>query len=519
MAPEGRNALVRNVERSAREHVYALMWKDMQDRSSSKKYLPSVVRDLMRDLTSNVQHHLPGHGHGNDHGDQHASDDKTGSHTETAHQHHSNMFSTIFQEHDDAPDPDQLFEQFEKSKSSMLAAQGKHGWIATFKFGAQLPDMKEMLKKETIDTKQLKIVREVFLEAIRANYWAQLEQGRFVVGSPEPTMLLNSVSLAKEGCGAHLSDWDMLLRDIAFELKESEGDGKLKGEQGQPQKIKRAGTAYCKEPLDASQANSTPSLDGWRKWYNERRIEKNLKQQTTAIQVITAFIEAHQVAQGQVASYFGDGADIDSPEEAFVIIESQIEVFKASAMAGSIARSVHLRVNTMWKAHCLAEEYRKYVHAVADSGVLQSKEAEVLLHPISDTLRSWETRRRQIFRSFTDGTGSNKEPISEVEAVVLVQLAWRRFKNLATGDVASKHMDPALLCPAGESMKLPQEFDDLEACPKDPALLKFNEVKRSHGEEHKLVPAMALKGPLIPAMAIEAKERNEEEFDERVSCL
>merc|ERR1719262_1939657 len=59
MAPEGRNALVRNVERSAREHVYSLMWQDMQVLSSAKTYLPGVVRDLMKELTANVQHHLP----------------------------------------------------------------------------------------------------------------------------------------------------------------------------------------------------------------------------------------------------------------------------------------------------------------------------------------------------------------------------------------------------------------------------------------------------------------------------
>merc|ERR1712118_89788 len=105
----------------------------------------------------------------------------------------------------------------------------------------------------------------------------------------------------------------------------------------------------------------------------------------------------------------GEGADIDSPEEAFVIIESQIEVFKASAMAGSIDPNVHLRVNTMWKAHCLAQEYRKYVHEVADRGVLQNKEAEALLHPIADTLHKWETQRRHIFRSLLE---VSKERIS-----------------------------------------------------------------------------------------------------------
>lgn len=423
MAPEGRNALIRNVERSARQHVYALMWQKMQDRTASKMYLPGVVRDLMNDLTSNVQHHLPGHGH--DHGDKHSSDVEEGHGGDQAPR---GLLSSLFHEHCDAPDPDKLFETFEEWKSRMLVAQGAHGRIARFKFGAQLQEMKEIFKKITIDTKQLKIVREVFLEAIRANYWEQLEHGRFVVGSPEPTLLLNSVNLAKESCGAHLSDWDILQPDIAFEVK---GDGTSDAPEERRSRLSRLNRAATAVAVDVTASSgSMLSAEGLSAWANNRRIETNLKNQTTAIQVITAFMEAHQVAQGQIASYFGDGADIDSPEEAFVIMESQIEVYKASAMAGSIARTVHLRVNTMWEAKCLAEEYRKFVHAVADSGVLQNKEAEALLHPIADTLRSWEKQRRQVFHSLRDnGSSDTTITLSEVEAALLIQIKWRKLRK------------------------------------------------------------------------------------------
>jgi hypothetical protein len=171
------------------------------------------------------------------------------------------------------------------------------------------------------------------------------------------------------------------------------------------------------------------SVKAWQKWIAERRVHRNLKQQTTAIQVITAFIEAHEVAQGKIAAYFGDDADIDSPEEAFVIIESQVQVFKASTMSCAIDHGVHMKVNTMWKAHHFADEYRKFVHGVLDSGILNGKEAEGILHPIADTMRSWENERRQIFRN-TKRRPSTDGKISELEAIMIVQKVWRKFRYL-----------------------------------------------------------------------------------------
>eukprot|EP00746_Dinoflagellata_sp_MGD_P156318 gnl/MRDRNA2_/MRDRNA2_85766_c1_seq1.p1 gnl/MRDRNA2_/MRDRNA2_85766_c1~~gnl/MRDRNA2_/MRDRNA2_85766_c1_seq1.p1 ORF type:complete len:1057 (-),score=190.90 gnl/MRDRNA2_/MRDRNA2_85766_c1_seq1:192-3362(-) len=423
-APEGRNVLIRNVEKSARKHVYDIMWKEMADRNLSKTYLPGIVRDLLQEFTANVKHHLPGHGdHDDNSSDGHDHDEH---HEPSRDVKDTSIFHALFHEPENAGDVSYLLLDFDRWKERMLAAQGAHGIIAKFQFGKQLEDIKKMLKSTPINAGTLRIVREVFLEAVRASYWEQLENGRFPVGGQEPTILLNSVNLAKEGCGTRLADWNYVKEEIYFEMRSQNVQDEPSSRRNVWTKSKKAGTSYSLT-TESCESKSSLSSSNWRKWIHNQRLDKNLKQQTTAIQVITGFIAAHEVAQARIAEYFGDGAEIDSPEEAFVILESQVEVFKASATSGAIDRNVHLRVNTMWHAVRLAEEYRKYVHHVTDSGVLHEKEAEVLLHPIADTMRGWEQKRRKIFRSMVEH--KQTAPVSEVDAVLFVQRAWRKLKD------------------------------------------------------------------------------------------
>merc|ERR1719464_1060750 len=83
-------------------------------------------------------------------------------------------------------------------------------------------------------------------------------------------------------------------------------------------------------------------LRGWREY---RRIRHNFTQQARAIKLINAFIDAHTKAQSQIATYFGEGEGVDTPEEAFVIIESQVEVFESATLRGTIEREVQMKVN------------------------------------------------------------------------------------------------------------------------------------------------------------------------------
>jgi len=112
-----------------------------------------------------------------------------------------------------APDVDDLWQQFRKKRELVRSGSCK---LATFQFGSDLPEIRKVLGSSAIDPGQLQIVREVFLEIVRASYWEQLQEGRFLVGSKEPDLLLNSVSLAKDNCSTRLADWYILERDFGL---------------------------------------------------------------------------------------------------------------------------------------------------------------------------------------------------------------------------------------------------------------------------------------------------------------
>ena len=63
--------------------------------------------------------------------------------------------------------------------------------------------------------------------------------------------------------------------------------------------------------------------------------------------MINAFIEAHGHAQSQIALFFGEDESVDSPEEAYVIIESQCTVFEAVILRSQLSKDAQLKVNTM----------------------------------------------------------------------------------------------------------------------------------------------------------------------------
>lgn len=161
------------------------------------------------------------------------------------------------------------------------------------------------------------------------------------------------------------------------------------------------------------------------------RSQNVYEQQSLSVHIATAFIDAHTHAQAKIASYFGDDEEVDSPEEAYVIIESQINVFKAAALMGLMPKRVLSTVNTMWHVHRIAEQYRHYVLGVHESGVLLEKEAEVLLHPIGHTMQNLNKDRRRIFAKHKE---AHKE-MHTIDAVLRIQRAYRAKKNRGSCDM------------------------------------------------------------------------------------
>lgn len=322
------------------------------------------------------------------------------------------------------PEPPQvetLWANFNKAKMELLNTGSA---IVTFKYGKQLDAIKSILKTETIQTDRIEVVREVFLETVRAHYWEQLTEGRFMVGSSVPAILFNSVNIAKDHCDDKLTDWDVLKKDIYIHTETATANA------APGAKLLDSTTGRSDELFQRCK-NAKSFHTRWQAWMRFRlqewRNRRRFAEQAFAIQLINAFIEAQIKAQDQTAKYFGDGEDVDSSEEAFVIVESQTQIFQAATMRGKISQQVQLKVNTMWHVHCLAEHYRNFVLEVHETGVLQAKEADALLTPVSKAMRQFNKDRKNIYELIAK---EKREPkIKDLtQATLMIQRYFRRRK-------------------------------------------------------------------------------------------
>lgn len=473
-APQGRTILLRNVAKRVRGHMEELVDKSIKENTAGTTCVPAIVKEMITNLLEEVDDHLPevpeeksalarqvttgarqlthaldfarqtspqSMSAAGKKARQEAKDDPWGRQTsaESATSHTSTSsvqarLRTLFGGQQGNVDVFALFKRFDRLKLDLLRSGVA---VTPFKFGKELDDIKNILYTEPMNMTQLRTVRDVFLEVVRANYWEQMQSGRFVAGSPVPQILLNSINLAKEQVGDKVNDWQHVYSCIRFSTKESKdcADGLAKHYSLEgPGEVKRtsirAATASG-SMLDRASMENVGNMPWfimkiWH-WYNRRRVRENYRKQSQAIQVINSFIEAHQAAQEKIASYFGDDADVDSPEEAHVIIESQIEVYEATIMRGLIHDQVLKRVNTLWKLHQLAEQYSDYIHRVHETGVMNAKEAEALLHPVQTMQRTMRSERRMKIEA-----EKMSSAVAAFQAAVVIQ-RWKRRSGRRSG--------------------------------------------------------------------------------------
>mmetsp|Transcript_83341 Transcript_83341/g.152992 ORF Transcript_83341/g.152992 Transcript_83341/m.152992 type:complete len:275 (-) Transcript_83341:62-886(-) len=234
------------------------------------------------------------------------------------------------------------------------------------------------------------------------------------------------------------------------------------------------GELFTPSPTSMTMMLDSPTLLGrWNAWLQKMRLRKKVHRQTHAVHVIEAFIESHCRAQTQVASYFGEGREVDSPEEAFVIIESQCQVFEAAAKRILVDKRLAVRVSTMWEVEQISKQYREYIFQVHNSGVLRQKEAECLLHPLEDGMRQLHKERRKHFKAL-DFTGSEKDPrdfvgkkcTDKVEAAEKIQKKMRQYLKVLRA--YKKHDSEALiqatLCVEPFSIKSEKSIKNIDGC-------------------------------------------------------
>lgn len=419
-APEGRNVLIRNVAKRAINHLDSLIIEVEQTRSPQQVSIP-VVKQLMHELFKAVNDHLPQRSRVSaafatlQKSMSKLSSFSGGSHPLSLYSSGSDKAAI--------PDVDALWQRFESGKWE-LCKMGVQ--ISAFQFGGQLDSIKQVLSEHPIDPRQLKVVREVFLDAVRVQYWEQVQNGRFVVGSPEPGLLLNSVNIAKEWSGSALQDWYVLEDAIRFQPMVQEAT------QENHRKISMATTVEFGDNAFGNDGMGTRCTRMVRSWLRDQLKKKHFSMQTRAIQIVSAFIDAHYQVQSQIASFFGEDAGIDSPEEAYVVIESQVEVFAAAAFRGLIDMKVQKKVNTMWEVHRLAEQFRHFILQVHNNGVLNAREAEVLLAPLGRKMAKLDKERRIFGTNGFVGDAVDESPLpghkyNRYDAAMVIQKQWRVY--------------------------------------------------------------------------------------------
>jgi len=374
--PDGRLALVRSVAKRAQQHVEAERLELIKESGTASHM---IVKECLARLYDEVNHHTGASekGHRADGGRL------------------SKFVTMLLDDHAaNTPDVDALWHRFDEERIALLTSGAS---FKKFKFGQQLGEMKKMLAEKGVDAKQLKIVREVFLTAVCINYWEQLNHGKLHADS-SLNLLLNSAKIATDSAQHGLCDWDILKQSIPA-LKSKRGWSAVLFSEATPET----------DPASAqSRATTTakPRFVADRfPWLQTLFSQDKFQDQTRAFTMLNAFVEAHSHAQSQIALYFGEDASIDSPEEAFVVVESQCSVFAAAAHVATLDTSAQMKVNTMLRVHTLSDNYREFVLNAVETGALQADEASRVLHPLQHEMAKIDRERRQIFK----GRSSSKD--------------------------------------------------------------------------------------------------------------
>jgi len=104
------------------------------------------------------------------------------------------------------------------------------------------------------------------------------------------------------------------------------------------------------------------------------------------ITVCRAFAIAHTRAQSDLAKFFGENGGFANAEQMRCVLESQTEVYKAMITAAAEANAVAGNSLVAMKYHRdgikASSKLRHFIHDAHARGVISSREAETLTHPI-----------------------------------------------------------------------------------------------------------------------------------------
>mmetsp|Transcript_26068 Transcript_26068/g.59435 ORF Transcript_26068/g.59435 Transcript_26068/m.59435 type:complete len:867 (-) Transcript_26068:180-2780(-) len=196
----------------------------------------------------------------------------------------------------------------------------------------------------------VKVLREMFLNAIRAKYWDKVNKGLLASGSAGTDTLLESVNVGMDNLDYKLSDFDHIQKWI-------DRNGGAKRAAGKPPPANR----------DAR----------------------------TRLAMICAFLEAHEDAQTTVCKNFGNTDTAGSKEESQVIDESDAECATAIHYLMDIHLSVLEDYKTRTVLRLFSHSLLHRVEHLLEQGILNHKEEELFHHMFSHKMVETQSHLRK----------------------------------------------------------------------------------------------------------------------------
>lgn len=238
-----------------------------------------------------------------------------------------------------------------------------------------MQELREMLASwdQPNDT-EVVLLRETFYQVVRSHYWHMIENGSLPKKSSAVQILLGSIEVSLDDCAVAVNDYSHLEPHV-----------------GHTTIADRLFDDDFFERLDVC-------LPEWVTIDNELHYRINYKKHEVTFFVLHCFIEAQRHAQNELATFFGDDKTPDTPEEVTVILESALQVERATEALALMNDSLVSITKSKIVAHNLIDIQGAYVQKLVAQGILCLGDAEELFHELAADERALSRARKEAAR-------------------------------------------------------------------------------------------------------------------------
>mmetsp|Transcript_50579 Transcript_50579/g.118121 ORF Transcript_50579/g.118121 Transcript_50579/m.118121 type:complete len:1327 (-) Transcript_50579:99-4079(-) len=157
--------------------------------------------------------------------------------------------------------------------------------------GKEQAEMMRLVTDNTAAPGKVQMVNQAFLALLRAQYWSQINAGKFVAGSGPPEMLLSSIVYAEQHAEEGLKDLDYILEELGLEFRAPDHD--TFNEEKDPRRLSR-GSSRLSRP---SRTGGSPKD---RKRRPSMRSVEDVRQAVTMSKLVVAQGDGGALASGFV---------------------------------------------------------------------------------------------------------------------------------------------------------------------------------------------------------------------------